>query len=197
MVRDAPAVSLSQVAAEQAADYSESGTDDHEEDTCCDLACEVGKEEDDNTCVHKDCQHNSRDAPRHVLPPSCSEAFCIADCAVSCLTRAVRHGTDCKSLTVPQILLPTAYLQPLFSHDFIGNCNVATGVGFAAGVSELEILAMTTSVEDRPQLAGHDSHGQNCTQNSTYILYDRHGPVLGFETEDELPANQKSGEGSN
>lgn len=69
MVGDAPAVSLSQVAAEQAADHGESSTDDHEEDACCDLAGEVRKEEDDNTCVHKDCQHNSRDALRHVLPP--------------------------------------------------------------------------------------------------------------------------------
>jgi hypothetical protein len=97
MVRDAPAVSLSQVATEQAADDRESSADDHEENACCDLACEVGKEEDDNTCVHKDCQHNSRDALRHVLPPPRAVKPSASPTAVSRLTRAVRQMIrDCQ-----------------------------------------------------------------------------------------------------
>ncbi len=66
MVWNATAVSLGQVAAKQATDYGKSGTDDHEEDAGCDLACEVGEEEDNNAGVHQDCQHYSRDALRHV-----------------------------------------------------------------------------------------------------------------------------------
>jgi hypothetical protein len=69
VVRDASAIPLSQVTTKQPADHGESSTDDHEEHASRDSAGEVGKEEDNNSGVHQYCEHNSCDAPRHVLPP--------------------------------------------------------------------------------------------------------------------------------
>jgi hypothetical protein len=115
MVWDPTTVSLGQVAAKQATDYSESGTDDHKKDAGCDLACKVGEEEDDNACVHEDCQHYSRDALRHVSTSLVQSTFQIAGCAVflfdsSRLENNPRQG--CESLTVPHIVLQQTGFQP-------------------------------------------------------------------------------------
>jgi hypothetical protein len=55
MVRDASAISLSQVTTKQPADHGESSTDDHIEHASCDSAGKVGKEEDNNSGIHQDC----------------------------------------------------------------------------------------------------------------------------------------------
>jgi hypothetical protein len=129
--------------------------------------------------------------------PRAVEAFCVADRAVFLFGSSYLAWHRLRKPYITAHGTPTACLPSIVFGALYWNRNgLQVGSVLPADVSALEILALITGIEDRPLLAGDDSHGQNCPQNGTYILYNCHGPVLGFQTEDELPANQEPGEGS-
>ncbi len=56
---DVSAISLCEVAALQSAHHGKPGAKDQKDDAGCYGASEVWDEEDENSCIHQDGQHNS------------------------------------------------------------------------------------------------------------------------------------------
>jgi hypothetical protein len=59
LMRNARAVPLGQVATQQSADDCTRSAKDHEWDSSGNPACKVGKEEDRDSCIHQNRQHDS------------------------------------------------------------------------------------------------------------------------------------------
>jgi hypothetical protein len=56
---DSSTIAFGQIAAEESADEDTADANDHERDSNCYVASEVGKEEKPDSCVHQNCQQNS------------------------------------------------------------------------------------------------------------------------------------------
>ena len=69
VVRNMGAIALGEVAPQKAADHRTADAKNHESDSAHDVACEIWIQEDGNSGIHQNRQHNSKNAFGHVLPP--------------------------------------------------------------------------------------------------------------------------------
>ena len=66
MVWNSTTITFSEIAAENSKENGGTYTNNYEENASCDSSSEIGKEEDSDSGVHQDCQHDSGDASCHV-----------------------------------------------------------------------------------------------------------------------------------
>ena len=65
VVRNSSTVAFREVAPQKPADDRTAKADDHKSESCHDAACEVGEQEDGDSGIHQNRQHNSKDAFGH------------------------------------------------------------------------------------------------------------------------------------
>jgi hypothetical protein len=114
-----PAVPFSEVTAQYPEEHRRSGTDDHEEHPSCNSSSEVRKEEDSNTGVHQNRQHNPRDAPCHVSTSCGGTAVDIQAATAPLLHRASLARTVTPLSAIYALWYCTSYSDEVaFCHIF-------------------------------------------------------------------------------